>query len=261
MNKKIALAMNAEPLVPAIDRVPLRSPLEECAAEKLGVQSEAECQLLSLILTHGIITKATWQATTGFSVDDLSNAMWSLTRRRLVVARPLYLKTTYFMLSTLAASILELPTSRAKALHGDGKLRAFARLQFFTVYFPNAARLSKCDLAERLGKPVDGLPVGYFTLADRADWFGFLRIDGHMTSLPMRSARAIRDDVVRAVSVEDIREKIKQKRFEWYWITARQSRADAVMKLFKTLDVGKARVTTVVMPELLPLIPKTERSV
>lgn len=260
MNKKIALATNAEPLVPATGQTPLRSSVNECAAEKLGIKLETELHLLSLILTHGIITKATWQATAGFSVDDLSRAMWSLTRRRVVVARPLFPGTMYFMLSEAAASTLQLPPTRAKALHGDGKLRAFARLQFFTVYFPNATRLSKPDLAVRLGQPVDGLPVGFFTVADKMDWLCFLRIDGHMTSVPMRSARSIRDDVVRSVSVVGIREKVKQKRFEWYWITARQSRADAVMKLFKTLDVGKARVTTVVMPELLPLIPKTERS-
>ncbi len=260
MTKNRTIVTKAKPTVKAINRVRLRSPLDVCAAEKLGVQSEAECQLLSLIMTHGIITKATWQATTGFSVDDLSNAMWSLTRRRLVVARPLYPKTTYFMLSTLAASMLELPTSRAKALHGDGKLRAFARLQFFTSYFPNAMRLAKGDMVDRLGGSLDGLPLGFFTLTDREDWVGFLRIDGHMTSVSMRSVRSIRDDVVRAVGVVSIREMLKQKRFEWYWVTARQSRADAVMKLFSTLDVGKAPVRAVVMPELLPLIPKTERS-
>lgn len=260
MNKNRTIVTKPKRTVPAIDRVPLRSPLQECAAEKLGIKSEAECLLLSLILTHGIITKATWQAATGFSADDLSNAMWSLTRRRLVVARPLVPETMYFMLSELAAATLELPLTRAKALHGDGKLRAFARLKFFTSYFPNATRLSKCDLAERLGKPMDGLPVGFFTLADKADWFGFLRIDGHMTSVPMRSVRSIRDDVVRAIGVEAIKEKLKQKRFEWYWVTARQSRAENVMKLFKNLDVGKAPVRAVVMPELLSLIPKTERS-
>ncbi len=238
-----------------------RSMVGDVRFQKLGLRGEPEELLVSLIVTHGIITKATWEATTVFSTEELSNVMWTLTRRKLVVARPLCVGTTYFMLSKSAASTLELPLTWGKALEGDGKLRAFARLLFFSQHYPDAVRLSKDDVASAIGQSAGGLPQGFFRRKGMPDWLGFLRIDGHMTGVPMRSAKSLRDDVLRMVALDIVKSKLKQANFGWFWISARQSRADAVMSLFKTFDVRCAPVTVVVMPELVALIPAKERAV
>ncbi len=235
--------------------------VEDSRFQKLDLHSDLERLLLSLIVTHGIIIKATWEATSDFSGQELSNAMWALTRRKLVVARPLCGGMTYFRLSKFAASTMSLAPSLAKDLEGDGKVRAYARLLFFTQYCPNAVRASEDDLAAAIGHCSGGLPQGFFRREDMGtrDWLGFLRVDGHMTGVPMRSARSLRDDVLRIVAFDMVKNKLKQANFGWFWITARQSRADAVMKQFKTFDVRSAPVTVVVMPELVTVIPKKER--
>ncbi len=245
------------------DQVPagLAPIMQDSNFRTLGLHGEQERLLVSLIVTHGIVTKSTWGASTVFSSEELANAMWTLTRRRLVVARPLSVGTTYFMLSKSAASKLGLPPLWAKALEGDGKLRAFARLLFFTQYYPDAARISNEDVATAIGQCVGGLPQGFFRRQGVPDWLGFLRIDGHMTGVPTRSARSLRDDVLRMVAFDTVKSKLKQANFEWFWITARQSRADAVMALFRAFDVRCAPVTVVVMPELVALIPTKERTV
>ena len=230
----------------------------DALVDKLDLRTEPERLLLSLIVTHGIITKTTWEGSSAYSSTELSNAMWRLTRRKLVVARPLCCGITYFMLSKFAASTLAIPQTWAKALEGDGKVRAFARLLFFTKYFPDAIRASKEDVAAIIGQSAGGLPMGFFTRKGSSDWLGFVRIDGHMTSVATRSARSLRDDVLRMVAFKGIKALLKQRNFEWFWITARQSRADAVMTQFKTYDVRKAPVTAVVMPELVALIPAKE---
>jgi hypothetical protein len=235
--------------------------MEKPSIAKLGLRGEPERLLLSLIVTHGIITKATWEAIGAFSNEELSNAMWNLTRQKLVVARPLCVGTTYFMLSKFAASELELPLASANALEGDGKLRAFARLLFFTQYYPDAVRVSKDDIVTEIGQSSLGLPQGFFHRQGTRDWLGFLRVDGHMTGVPMRSARSLRDDVLRMLAFDRVKNKLKQANFGWFWITARQSRADAVMEKFKTFDVRNAPVTVVVMPELVAVIPTKARSI
>ena len=165
------------------------------------------------------------------------------------------------MLSKFAASQLKLPSTSAKVPEGDGKVRAFARLLFFTQYYPDAVRASEDDLATAIGQCSVGLPQGFFRRQGTRDWLGFLRIDGHMTGVPMRSARSLRDDVLRMVAIEAVKHKLKQANFGWFWITARQSRADAVMTHFKTLDVRNAPLTVVVMPELVAVLPIKERTV
>ncbi len=235
--------------------------VEESRLQQLHIRTEPERLLLSLITTHGLITKTTWEASNAYSNQELSNAMWSLTRRKLVVARPLCVGTTYFMLSKFAASKLELPPTSAKALEGDGKVRAYARLLFFTQYYPDAVRVSKDNIVTEIGQCSSGLPQGFFRRQGTWAWLGFLRVDGHMSGVPMRSARSLRDDVIRMVAFETVQRKLKQANFGWFWITARQSRADAVMTQFKTFDVRNAPVTVVVMPELLAVVPMKERTI
>lgn len=241
--------------------VGVRTIVDESRIQKLDIHTDPERVLLLLIATHGIITKVTWERNKAYSSNDLSNAMWTLTRRKLVVARPLCVGTTYFMFSKSAASTLGLPPTWAKSLEGDGKLRAFARLLFFTQHYPDAVRISKEDVATVIGHGAGGLPQGFFRRQDMTDWLGFLRVDGHMAGVPKRSAKSLRDDVLRVVALDTVKSKLKQANFGWFWITARQSRADAVMALFKTLDVRNAPVTVVVMPELVALLPTKERTV
>jgi len=81
-----------------------------------------------------------------------------------------------------------------------------------------------------------------------------------MTGVPMRSARSLRDDVLRMLAIDTVKSKLKHANFGWFWITARQSRADAVTTMFKTFDVRSAPVTVVVMPELVALISTKERA-
>lgn len=235
--------------------------VEDSRFQKLDLRSDPERLLLSLIVAHGIITKATWEAAGAFSGTELSNAMWALTRRKLVMARPLCGGMTYFRLSKFAASTMSLAASLAKDLEGDGKVRAYARLLFFTQYCPNAVRASENDLVTAIGQSSGGLPQGFFRRHGIRDWLGFLRVDGHMTGVPMRSARSLRDDVLRMVAFDAVKRKLKQANFGWFWITARQSRADAVMTQFKTFDVRNAPVTVMVMPELVALLPVKERTV
>ena len=119
--------------------------VDDSRLQELDLRTEPERLLLSLIITHGIITKATWEASNAYTNKQLSNSMWNLTRRKLVVARPLCVGIMYFMLSKFAASQLELPPTSAKALEGDGKVRALARLLFFTQYHPDAASFESTD--------------------------------------------------------------------------------------------------------------------
>lgn len=238
------------------NRSRLETILDEAGLTKLGKLSDEESVLVALILEHGLVTKATWISIADGErrVETFSNAMWTLTRRKLVVARPLFQGTMYFSLSKAVVSKLNLPSVRATSFDAAAKLNAYARLLLFTHYLPKATQIRKAQLAQQLGQPVIGLPTGFFGRLDEPGWLGFLRVDGHMRGAPSRSARSIRDDVHRLIQIVAIRTKLKQRQFGWVWITARQSRADVVLEHFKKFDVGRAPVEAVVMPELLSIV-------
>ena len=62
---------------------------------QIGRLSPAEHVLFSLISAHGFIVKSTWQYLSNGSnevEETMASAMWSLTRRGLVVARTFHFR-------------------------------------------------------------------------------------------------------------------------------------------------------------------------
>ena len=224
----------------------------------LGTMTATEKWLLDSIMDHGIITKETWVTPPPrrkWTATEMSSAMWSLTRRKIVVARPLHHGKTYFALSASTVHKLGLPENKGKELAEFAKLRVYAQLLFFTAYDKTAKRLRRDELAVRIAEPTHGLPQGFYARARKKNFLGFTRVDTHLSTLPMRSAQTLRHDVFRFVSLPSVRERIKNKTFEFTWITATQDRADAVMQIFCGYDrIGKAPIRVIVMKELVPLV-------
>jgi len=225
---------------------------------KLDGVSEREQLLLSLIVTYGFIVKSTWmQLSNGNkdSEDAMASAMWSLTRKRMVTARTLHHGISYFMLTEATATKLGLPKFRNQPMSEASKLRMYARLLFFTRYDSTATSIEPNELNQRLGVPSYGLPQGFYLRGSDPGFLGFLRVDTSIHTSPVRSAQVLRHDVLRLVKFVAIQERLRIKKFDFTLITATQSRADAVLSLFRTYDcIGKAPIKTIVAPELVPLI-------
>ena len=92
----------------------------------LGRVSEREQLLLSLIVTYGFIVKSTWMRLSNGnkdSEDAMASAMWTLTRKRMVIARTLHHGISYFMLTEATATTLGLPKFRSQPMSEASKLR------------------------------------------------------------------------------------------------------------------------------------------
>ena len=223
----------------------------------LGKTNKAERILLSLIVTHGFIVKSTWaRLDTGRGADAelYTNAMWSLTRRKLVVARCLHHGKTYFALSPASVAKLSIDPKRGEPLAEKSKAVAYGRLLFFTEHELNALPVQKSSLYGLLGEESRGLPSGFYYRGKKLP-LGFVRFDNHLSSAPIRSAQTLRHDAFRLAGFEQLRNAFKAKTFEFSWVTATQARANAVMKHFTAYSkVGKAPIRVCVYPELVPLI-------
>ena len=212
----------------------------------LGRVSEREQLLLSLIVTYGFIVKSTWMRLSNGnkdSEDAMASAMWTLTRKRMVIARTLHHGISYFMLSEATATKLGLPKFRSQPMSEASKLRMYARLLYFTRYDSTATSIEPNELNQRLGVPSYGLPQGFYGRSSDPEFLGFLRVDTNIRTSPVRSAQVLRHDVLRLVKFIAIQERLKMKKFDFTLITATQSRADAVLSLFQTYDrIGKAPI-------------------
>ena len=231
---------------------------------QIGRLSPAEHVLFSLISAHGFIVKSTWQYLSNGSnevEEAMASAMWSLTRRGLVVARTLHHGKTYFMLSASSIAKLGLPTFKSEPLAESAKLRTYARLLFYTQYNSTAIKIDGDELARKLAEPSHGMPPGFFGSTSNPGFLGFLRVDAHIHTSPVRSAQVLRHDVLRLIKFVSIRERLKSKQFELAWVTATQARADAVMSHFRSYDrIGKAPIKVFVFSELVPLVCPMEFS-
>ena len=168
---------------------------------------------------------------------------------------------TYFMLSASSIAKLGLPTFKSEPLAESAKLRTYARLLFYTQYNSTAIKIDGDELARKLAEPSHGMPPGFFGSTSNPGFLGFLRVDAHIHTSPVRSAQVLRHDVLRLIKFASIRERLKSKQFELAWITATQTRADAVMSHFRSYDrIGKAPIKVFVFSELVPLVCPMEFS-
>lgn len=236
---------------------------ESFLIEKLGPLSDIEIVFLNLVLEHGFIVKSTWinlPIAQSMTSTAMAKVMWRLTNSRILTARPLIHGRNYFALSPVAAGKLRIRTS-PKQPPLSSLIRCLARLIYFTELEMDAFKLETSQLARRLdGEPTYGLPPCFFGRLADPEFLGFLRVDGQLLnsrhrSAAIRNAQVLRHDVFRLVKFTRVRQLIKDKQFELTWITASQSRADAMLKYFRQYDhIGKAPIKTVVVPELKPFI-------
>ncbi len=225
--------------------------------------SRSEQELLGLLIKYEMITKQTWEllCKDAASIEQYSRAMWSLTKRKWVVARPLHDAKMYFVLSKDLVAKIGLPTERSKPMVHATRFRKYAQLLYLTKYEPSAHRLDRDQVETMLGQVVVGMPLRFVKQRRDEDRISFVRIDQATNGSSKHAAQAIRKDVYRLIGFEAVRQKLKQRKFDWTWITATQSRADAVLAAFRQYEIGKAPVNVLVFNELVPLLmPKETRN-
>ncbi len=223
-----------------------------------GNLSEVELLLLEFIAKHGLVTKSIWltaQPLSKISPNSIASAIRNLTRRKIVVARPLHFGIFYFAFAKRSVEGLRLPPRLGNPLNEKDKLRAYARMLVFAHHKPTFEQLDKNALSERLGEPLHGFPRGFYKDTIDKTLLGFMRVDSYIQSSPDRSAQVLRSDVLRLVSVQGIVDLIKRKQFEITWVTATRHRAESVIKRFRSYErVGSAPINIIVLPELIPLV-------
>lgn len=229
-------------------------------SERLSSFTETERELIELLVRYGLITKATWQSIFDdpLSVAQYSQAMWSLTRSRWVTAKPLHAGKMCFILSNSMVTRLGLPAERAKPMVHATLFRDYARLLYCTKYESASYRLSKEQVERLIEGTSEGIPLGFWGNDRQSSQFAFMRIDQSRFGSANHAAQAIRKDVHRLIRFDSICKRIKEKQFEWVFVTPTKSRAEAVLKAFRQYEVGKAPVRSVVMDELVPLLKREE---
>ena len=232
---------------------------EQQLIKGLGPLSDFEISLLTLIVEHGMIVKSTWLTlpfAEAMTSVEMARAMWRLTNRRILVAHQLFPGKMWFTTTNSTNVKLRMPVSK-KPLSVSAMIRCFARLQFFTEIQPTAYKLEPAQLVRKLdGEPTYGLPPGFYGRDTDEEVLGFFRVDGHLENASTRAsvtraAQVLRHDIFRLVKFKRIQQLLKNKKFEFTWITASQWRADAVLEQFQQYNhIGKAPINALVVPEL-----------
>jgi hypothetical protein len=246
-----------------VDTLTALLPSDGPLSMQISLLSRSEQELLALLIKYEMITKQTWEllCQDAASIEQYSRAMWSLTKRKWVVARPLHDAKMYFVLSKDLVAKFGLPTQRSKPMAHATRFRKYAQLLYQTKYEPSAYRLDRDQVETMLGQVVVGMPLRFVKQRRDEDRISFMRIDQATNGSSKHAAQAIRKDVYRLIGFEAVRQRLKQRKFDWTWITATQSRADAVLAAFRQYEIGKAPVNVLVFNELVPLlIPKETRS-
>lgn len=228
----------------------------------LDTLSATESALLAHVAKVRLTTSDVWEHApdlVGQPRVKVGAVVRELVHKKLLLPGSLYHGRHYFVLSSAAAQLLQIDSSRSGLLSEPMKLKAYARQQLVCITRPDLALIGsgRSTYQLLLGVATDG-----FTVANTGDnsvaKFAFIRVDTSFASRPSRSAQTIRNDILRFAKLPKVAARMQAQCFEYIWITMTPRRAEAVKQHFRKYHrVGNSPITIVVMPQLLPLVVST----
>lgn len=231
--------------------------------ESSDALSPVELALLMHAANVRLTTSDVWEHApdlVGHTRPEIGAAVRTLIHKKLLVPGWLYHGRHYFVLTGMAARLLNVANGASGLLSEPAKLKTYARQQLICIARQDLQLLGNgVQRAHQpeLRVPTDGFAIQLATDATLIN-VAFIRVDASFASRPSRSAQTIRHDILRFAKLPVIATHMQAQRFEYIWITMTPHRAEAVKAHFcRYHRVGNSPITIVVMPQLLPLVVST----
>ena len=217
-----------------------------------------ETLVLSHVCRYGLTVSTVWAIANEFDGLDrvaVGAAVRRLTKLRLIERGVLHHGKFYFVPTHAGFEKLGKSPSSVGLMSEAAKLKAFARLMVCCREKPSFKLANSAVLIPRLGDSYRGIANRFLVSATDGQRLGYLNIDAHLASQPSRPAQQMRADILRFAKQPILATFMKDRCFEYFFVTVSKGRSEAVMKKFMPYKrVGKFPISVVVLPELMPLI-------